>query len=250
MSLLVSRLRAVGRILAFAWVVLSSAVMIGCTRRDLAVRARWLQWTCARVLRVLGVKIDTVGEPSAGAVIVANHVSYLDILVLAALRPVVFVAKREVRDWPVFGWFAQRAGTRFIDRERRGDVARVVAEFAPAVASGVGVVIFLEGTSTDGQAVRPFRSSLLAPAVEQQWPVVPAAISYALPAGYDVATEVCWWGDMTLTPHLLHLFTLPRITALVAWGAAETEAADRKALALKLHDRVTRLHVALAGADA
>ncbi len=247
MSFLVPRLRAAGRILAFAWVALSSALMLIRCRRDLAARARWLQWTCGRVLRVLGVKISAVGEPSVGALVVANHVSYLDVLVLASLRPVVFVAKREVRGWPIFGWFARRAGTRFIDRERRGDVARVVAEFAPAVAGGVGIVIFLEGTSSDGRAVRPFRSSLLAPAVEQRWTVVPAAISYALPAGHDVATEVCWWGDMTLAPHLLHLFTLSRIDAFVAWGAAENAATDRKALALKLHARVTRLHVALAG---
>jgi 1-acyl-sn-glycerol-3-phosphate acyltransferase len=112
----------------------------------------------------------------------------------------------------------------------------------------VSIVIFLEGTSTDGQAVRPFKSSLLAPAVAAQWPVVPAAISYALPAGHDVATEVCWWGDMTLAPHMLHLFTLPRIRAFVAWGAAEPAMADRKALAVALHRRVTRLNVALAAA--
>ena len=220
--------------------------MILRSRSDLAAQARWLKWTCGRALRVLDLKINAVGESSIGAIIVANHISYLDILVLAAQRPVVFVAKREVRGWPILGWFAQRAGTLFIDRESRGDVARVVALFAPAVARGVRVVIFLEGTSTDGQSVRPFKSSLLAPAVAQQWPVVPAAISYSLPAGHDVATEVCWWGDMTLTPHLLHLITIPRISAFVAWGAAETALADRKALAVKLHKRVSRLHGALA----
>jgi lyso-ornithine lipid O-acyltransferase len=249
-SFLTSRLRATARLFAFAWIVLSSAVWLVRCPRDLAARARWLQWTCQRSLRVLGVKIHAVGEPAAGAIIVANHVSYLDILVLAAQHPVVFVAKREVRSWPIFGWFAQQACTRFIDRERRGDVARVAAEFAPAVASGVSVVIFLEGTSTDGKIVRPFKSSLLAPAVEQQWQIVPAAISYSLPAGHDVATEVCWWGEMTLTPHLLHLFTLSRIQAFVAWGAAETASNDRKALALEMHARVTRLHVALATTSA
>jgi 1-acyl-sn-glycerol-3-phosphate acyltransferase len=247
-SFLASRLRAVGRIIAFAWVAFSAAVMMMRCGSDLAARARWLQRICGRAVRVLGVTVTEVGEPSAGAIIVANHVSYLDILVLAALRPVVFVAKREVRGWPIFGWFAHQAGTRFIDRERRGDVARVAAEFAPAVASGVSIVIFLEGTSTDGQAVRPFKSSLLAPAVAARWNIVPAAISYALPAGRDVATEVCWWGDMTLAPHLLHLFTLPRIRAFVAWGAAEPAMADRKALAVALHRRVTRLNVALAAA--
>jgi len=236
------------RLLAFGWVLVSAAVALGFYRRSLAARALWLHRTCQRALRALGVHTSAVGEPATGAIIVANHVSYLDILVLAATRPVVFVAKREVRSWPVFGWFARGAGTRFIDRERRGDVARVAAEFAPAVAAGISVVMFLEGTSTDGRAVKPFKSSLLAPAVEARWPVVPAAISYGLPAGHDVATEVCWWGDMTLTPHLLHLFALPRIDAYVAWGAAEPATADRKALAVTLHRRVAHLHVALTAA--
>ncbi len=248
MFFLASRLRAVGRILAFAWVALSAAVLVVGCRGDLSARARWLQQTCRRALRALGVKIHPVGGVPAGAIIVANHVSYLDILVLGAMWPVVFVAKSEVRGWPIFGWFARCAGTRFIDRERRSDVARVAAEFAPAVAAGVSVVMFLEGTSTDGHAVKPFKSSLLAPAVAERWPVVPAAISYGLPAGHEVATEVCWWGDMTLAPHLLHLFTLPRIDAFVAWGAAEPAAEDRKLLAATLHTRVTRLHVALAAA--
>lgn len=248
MTFLLARLRTVGRLLAFTWVALTSAARGLICPGDLAARAQWLQGTCARALRALGVKLNVVGAPSAGAIIVANHVSYLDILVLAAMRPVVFVAKREVRDWPVFGWFARRAGTRFIDRNRRSDVARVVGEFAPAAASGVSIVIFLEGTSTDGRAVQPFKSSLLEPALQRRWSVVPAAISYALPAGHDVTKEVCWWGDMALAPHLLHCFALPRIQAFVAWGAAEAAAGDRKVFAARLHARVTRLHLALAGA--
>ena len=228
--------------LAFSWVMLSAAARMVHRPGDLAARARWLQGTSQRLLRVLGVRLLAIGEPSVGPVIVSNHVSYIDILVLAASRPVVFVAKREVKDWPIFGWFARQAGTCFVDRERRGDVARVAAAFAPAVASGVGVVIFLEGTSTNGQTVRPFKSSLLAPVVTQLWPVVPTAISYSLPSGHDVASEVCWWGDMTLTRHLLHLFTLGRIDAFVASGVAERAAVDRKELALRLHQSVTRLH--------
>jgi len=242
MSVLASRFRAAWRIFAFAWVTLTAAMLLASSRRTLAARARWLQRHSRRALGALGVNLHPVGATPAGAIIVANHVSYLDILVLAAMRPVVFVAKREVRGWPLFGWLAACAGSRFIDRERRRDVARVVAEFSPAVAEGVGIVIFLEGTSTEGRAVRPFKSSLLAPAVAQRWPVTPVAVAYALPAGHDVATEVCWWGEMTLAPHLLHLCTLPRIDAFVAWGAAEVAAVDRKVFAASLHARVTHLH--------
>lgn len=242
----VRRGRAAGRLLAFAWVLFSAAVQLGFCGRGPAARARWLQRHCRRALAVLGVRIRTRGAAPAGAIVAANHVGYLDILVLGALRPVVFVAKREVRGWPLLGWLAAGAGTRFIDRERRRDVVRVAAEFAPAVADGVGVVVFLEGTSSDGRTVLPFKSSLLAPAVAQGWTVAPVAIAYAVPAGHDAATEVCWWGEMTFVPHLLRLFTLPRIEASVAWGAAETAAGDRKTLAAELHASVTRLHLALA----
>ncbi len=246
MSSLGSSLRAARRAFAFSWVIASAAATVPFHRRNLATRARWLQKTCQRALRAIGVHCAPVDGPGTGDLIVANHVSYLDILVLGATCPSVFVAKREVRTWPVFGWFARCAGTRFIDRERRADVARVGAEFAPVIAEGLSVVMFLEGTSSDGREVKPFKSSLLAPAVERQWTVVPVALSYSVPDGHDVTTEVCWWGDMTLAPHLLHLLGLPRITAHVAWGPVETSHTDRKALAARLHHRVTRLHVALA----
>jgi 1-acyl-sn-glycerol-3-phosphate acyltransferase len=235
--------RSTARLLALGWVMLVAAAEFWWVRahcRDAGTRARWLQHTCRRVLRALEITTAITGQPPRRAIVAANHLGYLDILVLAAATPVVFVAKREVRDWPVFGWFAHLAGTRFIDREKRGDVARVAAELAPALAAGASIVLFLEGTSTDGHEVRPFRSSLLEPAAANGWPVVPAALSYAVPAGHSVAREVCWWGDMTLTPHLLNLAALPRIDARVAWGRP-LSIPDRKQLAAASHAAVVAL---------
>jgi len=191
-----------------------------------------------------GILLAT-GRTVAPAVIVANHVSYLDILVLAALTPAVFVAKREVRDWPVFGWFARMAGTRFIDRTRRADVIRVATEYAPLLAENVSVVLFLEGTSSDGREVLPFKSSLLDPVVSAQLSVVPTAISYDVPPGHSTATEVCWWGDMTLVPHLINLASLPRVRAHVSWGGPLYGATDRKKLAALACDRVRTMHRAI-----
>lgn len=245
MATIAAWIRAGVRLAALAVVMLAGAATAPRRRAPLAVRARWLRGVCRRALHALGVTCSAVGTAAAGEILVANHVSYLDILVLAASRPVVFVAKREVRAWPVFGWFARRAGTRFIDRERRGDVSRVAREFAPAIAAGVSVVLFLEGTSTNGRGVQPFKSSLLAPAVAEPWGVVPVAISYRLPAGHEVETKVCWWGGMTLAPHVLQLVQLPRIEARLAWGTPERNARDRKTLAVALHERVTGLHSAL-----
>src|SRR5262245_1777458 len=85
-------------------------------------KARWLQRCCGNILRAMGVKSHVTGRIQAGSLLVSNHVSYLDILVLSATSPTVFVSKKEVRGWPIFGWFAQMSGTLFLDREKRGDV--------------------------------------------------------------------------------------------------------------------------------
>ena len=174
--------------------------------------------------------------------IAANHVSYVDVLVLAASTPVVFVAKREVRGWPIFGWFARMAGTRFVDREHRADVARVGRELAPALAQGISVGLFLEGTSSDGRRVLPFKSSLLEPAIQLACPVAPVALAYQVPPTYSAASEVCWWGDMRLIPHLFNLAGISAIEALVTWGDPLQGFTNRKQLAVCLHTRVTELH--------
>jgi 1-acyl-sn-glycerol-3-phosphate acyltransferase len=214
-------------------------------RRNLATRARWLQSGCRRALRVLRVSLTATGPAPKKSVLVANHLGYLDVLALAASTPVVFVAKREVRDWPVFGWFARMAGTRFIDRENRADVIRVANELAAPLAEGVSVVLFLEGTSTDGRKVLPFKSSLLQPVVSRCWPVAPAAMAFRVPDGHSASDEVCWWGGMTLVPHFMNLLRLPWIEARLAWGAAIVAAGDRKRLAADLRERVIELQAAL-----
>jgi 1-acyl-sn-glycerol-3-phosphate acyltransferase len=241
-------MRAIARLAVFmteAAVAAAALIVLPRNRRDLAARARWLQRTCARALRTLRVRCAATGRPPVGSVIVANHLGYLDILVLAAQAPMVFVAKREVRSWPLFGWFARAAGTRFIDREKRADVVRVAQELAEPLAQGVNVVLFLEGTSTDGVTVRPFKSSLLEPAVQHGWQVTPAALGYAVPDGRSVRDEVCWWGEMTLLPHVLNLLSLPRIEAAISWGEPILAIGDRKELATALHARVMGLQAAL-----
>jgi lyso-ornithine lipid O-acyltransferase len=216
-------------------------------RRDTRSKALWLQRACRRSLKVIGVQIESRGPAAQGAVIVANHLSYLDILVMAALTPVVFVSKKEVRHWPIFGWFAEKAGTRFIDRNKRGDVMRISEEIGPVMAAGLTIVIFLEGTTTDGAGVLPFKASLLEPVVQNRWPVVPAALVYLVPEGRSAAMEVCWWADMTLAPHLLNFMTLPWVRAQVAWGALQIAAGDRKTLAEALRAEVVRLKASLEG---
>lgn len=202
-------------------------------------RATWLQHHARRALRILQVRLHRDGPVPGPGFLVANHLSYLDILVLAAVAPCVFVAKREVRGWPLFGWFARTAGTVFVDRERRTDAGRTVAAMRALAGQGVTVVLFPEGTSSDGREVLPFKSALLQPLTGEPGCAV-AHLRYALSDG-DAAAEVCYWRDMTLFPHLVNLLAKAGVVAEVRSGRVPTAGYQRKDLAHVLHRAVAEL---------
>lgn len=208
---------------------------------DARARARWQQKWGARILRVLRVRVMVSGEPPSGGMLVANHLGYLDIPVLAARQGLAFVAKAEVRGWPGLGRLVAMAGTRFVVRERRGDVVLVGDDFARAVEAGVLPAVFLEGTSTAGETVRPFKPALLEPAIRRGWRVTPVALDYHCEGG-TVVRDVCWWGEMSLLPHLWRLAGLKGVIARVRYGrAVSAGGGDRKALARDLHAAVVGL---------
>jgi len=134
------------------------------------------------LMGILNIKIRLGGvAPDLSAqnmMLVANHVSWLDIYLLNAVRPVRFVSKVEVRAWPVVGWLASRTGTLFIDRSKRHDTARVNGEMSAVLNNGGCLGVFPEGTTSNGSLLRPFHASLLQPAVHSQSQVWPAAIRY------------------------------------------------------------------------
>jgi len=207
---------------------------------SLASRAEWLHTACERATSSLGLELDFAGETPASGLIVSNHLSYLDIVVLATRMPCVFVAKREVAGWPVFGWFARRSGTIFVDRENRRDVARANHEIAAALAAGVRVVIFPEGTTSGGDKVLPFRASLLEPALRLSSPLTTAGITYQVEPG-TVARDVSYWGDMTLLPHLLNLLRRRKVGARISIGHGRPARGDRKSLARALRLEIDQL---------
>jgi 1-acyl-sn-glycerol-3-phosphate acyltransferase len=203
-------------------------------------RAEWLQRWSRRHLRNLNAEITRHGEAPRGGLLISNHLSYLDILVLAEAQPMVFLSKSEVQSWPLIGWLTRCAGTLFIQRGQKSDVARANAQFAAVVEQGLVLAIFPEGTSTGGDTLLPFRSSLLAPAVQRQWAVTPAWIGYSLADG-SVIDEICYWRDMTFAPHFLNLFSKRRIEVRVAYAPPFTVGSDRKELARRLHSQVCEL---------
>lgn len=172
--------------------------------------------------------------------LISNHLSYLDILVLSAITPAVFVSKREVKFWPVFGQFAQMAGTVFVDRERRTHVGEINSEIQNALNDGALVVLFPEGTSSNGETVLPFKSALLQSATNEKHSVTVSRISYALNDG-DAREEVCYWGNHTFFPHMLNLMGKGTVGAAVRFAPFESTATDRKELAHQLRQAVLKL---------
>ncbi len=216
------------------------------TRADCA---RWLHETCARGLRAIHVEVTVEGQPPASGLIVSNHLSYIDILTYSAAVPCVFVSKAEVEEWPIFGRYARWSGSVFVRRHDRGDAARANVNVGASLRDGVPVVLFPEGTTTNGERVLRFHSTMLQPAIDTESIITPCAIRYELDDG-DAGQEVCWWGDMPLMPHVLNLMSKKAIRARVVFGRSIHAGGDRKQLGRRLHEEVIRLHAGLAAADA
>ncbi len=248
--------RAPVRLAVFLVCVLTSfgdfflRVCLVCPANPTLARARWAQRWARRYLSILGIEVAGQGQPPRAGVLVSNHLSYVDILVLGAAQPLVFVAKSELRGWPVVGWVTRCAGTVFVHRARRRDVRRVIGEFPRVVAAGAVVAFFPEGTSSDGRTVLPFHSSLFAPAVRRGWSVTPAWIEFAVEADDGDATqEVCWWGDAGFPGHFWNFLSKRRIRARVRYGIPQPPGPDRKMLARRLHAQVCALGRVTPGPD-
>jgi len=201
-------------------------------------RAHWLHRWCATAIHRLGIELQPEGAFPSHGLLVANHLGYLDVLVLSAMHSCVFVAKREVRSWPLFGLMAKLSGTVFVDRTRTSAAHSVNLEMANALAQGAVVVLFPEGTSSDGSKVLPFRPALFDAATKARANVVSAHISYDVAEG-SAATDICYWGSMSFFPHLLRLLSRRKIRARVRFAAETRKFADRKLAA-----RITREVVA------
>ncbi|MBZ0104586.1 MAG: 1-acyl-sn-glycerol-3-phosphate acyltransferase [Sulfuricella denitrificans] len=153
-------------------------------------------------------------DSSSKAMVVANHISWLDIYLLNAARPVRFVSKAEVRNWPVIGWLAQVTGTLFLEREKRRDAARINNAIGIALDNGDCVAFFPEGTTTDGTRLRPFLASLLQPAIDAGAELRPVAIRYPSPDG-GINTLAAYFDDMSMLDSLRNILSQREIRAEV-----------------------------------
>jgi 1-acyl-sn-glycerol-3-phosphate acyltransferase len=197
----------------------------------------------------LGFEIQVSGAfPERGAVI-SNHLSYVDIIVFAALHPCVFVSKAEVEAWPVVGWMTTMAGTVYVARGHGGSALRARQGMQATVDAGLPVVFFPEGTTSDGSTLLKFRSGLLAQVMAGGTPVTAAHVRYSFSEengpGVTVGRNVCYWGDMKLVPHIFKFLSLRGVQVEVQFAerpiAFSSDVLHRKMAAVEAHAAVAAL---------
>jgi 1-acyl-sn-glycerol-3-phosphate acyltransferase len=194
------------------------------------------------LLTMLGVRARSGAAPAVpgGALLVCNHVSWLDVFLIFTAQRVHFVSKSEVREWPVAGWLAHRTGTLFLERGRRADTARINAEMRALMQGGAWVAVFPEGTTSDGRGLKRFLPSLLQPAVELGCPVVPAALRYRTVAGEYTAAPA-YVDQMSLWQSLRQIVDAPGLVAELRFGEPIPPTAHRRELAAQAEASVARL---------
>jgi len=235
-----SRVRALVRAVLVVVIMVSlviPAFLLWCLTIE-RPRARIAQCIFILLSRAMGLQVTITGVPTKERplMLVANHSSYLDIMVLGSLMPLSFTPKKEIRSWPVIGFLGVLADSVFIER-RPADMQRVQSEMASRLASGKVLGLFPEGTTGDGFHVMPFKSGFLSLAEDYDLPVQPVSIAYISVGGIALSAatreQVSWVGDATLMAHLWQLLQFPNIQVGVAFYGVERMAdhANRKALA-------------------
>jgi lyso-ornithine lipid O-acyltransferase len=249
------------RAFAFVWAMAFFVILVA-PFQALARRYEWAlqhgiqKFFCRTMCRIIGIEVVSVGglKGSAPRFVVANHVSWTDILAVASIEPLLFLAKSEVAGWPVLGFLARLQGTIFVERANRRKIPIVNQALAAQLRAGRDIVVFAEGTSSSGEGVLKFNASHFAMLSDlAQGPealkvaVVPAAFAY-FPRGRVGGAgaerfDVGWYGDMTFVPHLWSLMKRGGARCLVSFGEAIDPAVfqDRKQLAAIAQNRVEGL---------
>ncbi len=204
------------------------------------IASHYARWWSLGMLKLLGLKVKVHGSlPSPPFFLVTNHLGYLDIAILASQIPSTFVSKSEVARWPIFGTLASFAGTLYVDRKSKRDSLHMGNKIAEHFSSGGSLTLFPEGTSTAGNEVAPFHSSLLQYPASVCYPVNCAALKYKAPEGFPEAGQsMAWWGDMAFLPHFWNLFRMRGMQADIAFAVEPVVAGERKTLAEQLRHSI------------
>lgn len=236
------RLRAAWRLICIAVHVLHGVgvVLLRFPALSASARRERIGWWAAKLLHVAGVELEVGGSPRPGGVLlVANHVSWLDIAAIHALCPRArFVSKADVKRWPVLGRLVDAADTLYLERERRSDAMRVMHRIGEALIAGDAVAVFPEGTTGDGQALLPFHANLLQAAIATATPVQPIALRFS-DASHVVSPAVAFVGDTTLLQSLWTVVSAEGLSVHVRFlSPMGSEHAERRALAARARHEI------------
>jgi len=244
-------LRVARRAVALSFVLVASILRFWLMRlggpRTLERRALWVQKTCLGILHSLGIDYRVKGQPPSRGIVVANHLSYLDIVIFSAAMPCFFVAKAEIDKWPYFGKAARSGGTLFIDRSSLASAEMVAAMISERLNLQMPVLFFPEGTSTDGSSVLRFHSRLFEPAIVVRAPITAAAIRYVVSDGTP-ERELCWYGDESFATHLLKTLRTPGFSAQINFGGSRIYP-HRRVAADETHKEIEGMRAATACAE-
>jgi len=221
------------------WQLLVLFPRLAVEQREMRVQA----WALG-LLALWGIRVEVRGQPvvQGPALLVSNHISWLDILVIHAARFCRFVSKADVRRWPVVGPLATGAGTLYIERERRRDALRMVHDMRDALRQGDVLAIFPEGTTSDGRSLKPFHANLLEAALQAPAPVQPLALQFFDARTGQVSLAPCYIDEDTLLGSIWRTLTADPIVARVCFGPAQSpEGQERRAWAQQLHAAVAQL---------
>lgn len=239
-------LRALWKILRGLWHLLAGlwTIYIRFPRLSLEQREMQVQAWSLKFLALWGIHLQVIGQPvlAGPALIVANHISWLDILVIHAARYCRFVSKSDIRDWPLVGALATGSGTLYIERASRKDALRMVRDMAEAMKDGDVLAVFPEGTTSDGRELLPFHANLIQSAIAADAPVQPMSLKFIDAHTGELTLAPCYIGDDTLVASVWRTLTAPPITAVVSFGAVQlANGRDRRQWAQDLREAVMEL---------
>ena len=241
----VRRYGRVARVLAVVSLGLGMASVFAVLERlnlnsTMARRQRWAQFFMTRLSKALPFRITVVGQlPATPMLWVSNHVSWTDIALLGQLTPLSFLSKSEVRGWPVAGWLAAKAGSLFI-RRGAGDSQLIREQMACHLQQPLPLLMFPEGTTTDGRSVRTFHGRLLSAAIDSQMPLQPVAIRYVRDGEVDAIAP--YIGDDDLLSHLLRLFSHDQADVEIhLLEPIASQGQERAALAFRAQEAIRRV---------
>jgi 1-acyl-sn-glycerol-3-phosphate acyltransferase len=232
-------LRGLWHVFFGMWVIYIRFPQLSPEQREMRVQAWALQF-----LALWQIHLKVVGQPvlNGPALLVANHISWLDIIVIHAARHCRFVSKSDIRDWPLVGMLATGARTLYIERTNRKDALRMVKDMASAMLDGDVVAIFPEGTTSDGRDLLPFHANLIQSAIQARAPVQPMSLQFLDNQTGEITFAPCYIGEDTLIGSMWRTLKAPGITAVVHFGTLQhADGRDRRTWAHDLREKVIRL---------